>query len=346
MEKSNDKTIPPLCLPQEEQKEPQLALTRLFEETDLEYLKIHLWHFLKAVFSEDYFRLMGQPAIVCDIVEHIELIIDTFYMLSENEIKEEVVKPAIDRPDSEEADREYLINVSNIYRFYNGHIRRLRKEEVENLYLVVEDFFRFYNRNEWLEELKRWQYYALGNFSICMASDETRILEMYEHLEKLLEAAYLLHQRGTMKYNCAEQEIKKSLSAKKQARGIPVLLTARQQSEPFSYVCSYFRGTTLSEQTKELSGWIQAVFGNYVWDLHNPGELVFFYEETVKLIEAAFELYGEKESGVEWIEGSTVYRRPMPEPSGYRIYPHYLDEKEAEDPWLVLGELCQHQLEN
>jgi hypothetical protein len=334
----------PICLPPEEQKDPQLALMRLFEETDLEYIKIHLWHFLKAVFSEDYFRLTGQPVLVCDIVEHFKLIIDVFFLHFENERTQVTLESSVE--DSEASDREYMLNVSNIYRLYNGHIRRLRKVEIENLYLVGESFFRFYTRNEWLEELKRWQYYALGNFSICEASDETRILEMYEHLEKLAEAAYLLHQRGTMKHNCAELENKNSLSEMKSSLGMHVFLTAEQQSEPFVYVCSYFAGTTLSQHTRELSQWIQAAFGKYVWDLHDPGRLVSFYEKTVRLIEAAFELYMKRESGVEWIAGATDYCKPMPEQSGYWIYPHYLDEKEAKDPWLVLGELFDHSLEN
>lgn len=347
MEKINDLIMPPLCLLPDEQKDPQLALTRLFDETDFEYLRVHLWHFLKAAAAEDYFRLLGQPSLVCELVGHFELIIDMFYLLynnkNNNAKNSEVVIADVDRA---EADRHYMLNLYKIHKDYNGNIRRLGKEEIENLYLVVNSFFAFYSRNEWRKELKQWQYYALTNESLCVVYDGKNMIIVYEHLEKLLEAAYLLYEIGDMEHDLKEDEADDYFSAKKRSRGTPVLLTDTEQNDPFTYICGYFGGTTLSEHTKELSEWIQAVFGEYVWDLRDPGELVYFYEETVKLVEAAFELYNQKESGVEWIEGAASFGRPKKEPSGYHIYPHYLDKKEAGDPWLVLEELCEHRLGN
>jgi len=134
--------------------------------------------------------------------------------------------------------------------------------------------------------------------------------------------------------------LKKQLSGPNQ----PVFLTEEELKDPFLVVSHYFNGANVHEFQRELSAWIYAVFGNYVWNDQNPGELVFFYRETMKLIEAAFAIHILKGAGYEFAADSEKYFKPLRDRNGYGLLPHYLTPAEEANPHLVLAALCEFEL--
>jgi hypothetical protein len=78
---------------------------------------------------------------------------------------------------------------------------RLSDEEVENPMLVIEDFFSFGHLPEIRHML--WQWYkctVTGTFPRDLQRSERKeITHLFEHLEKLVEAAHLLNHRRLLK---------------------------------------------------------------------------------------------------------------------------------------------------
>lgn len=134
--------------------------------------------------------------------------------------------------------------------------------------------------------------------------------------------------------------LRKQLSGENQ----PVFISEEDIKDPFLIVSYYFNGAHVHEFQQELSKWIYAVFGNYIWDDHSPGELVFFYRQTMKLIEASFAIHVLKGAGVEFQRDPEKYFKPLRQRTGYTLIPHYLTAAEEANPYLVLAALCEYEL--
>lgn len=77
----------------------------------------------------------------------------------------------------------------------------LSKEEMENPYLVIDEIFDFAHLPDAKEILWEWMKTTVtGNFHKSLnAREREAILVLYEKLDRLLEAAYLLHMSGPLK---------------------------------------------------------------------------------------------------------------------------------------------------
>lgn len=74
--------------------------------------------------------------------------------------------------------------------------RKLSKEEVENPYQVIDNFFDFAHLPQIRTEL--WEMLKLtvsSSYHIQRRRDRANLLYFYEKLEQLVEAAHIIHQR-------------------------------------------------------------------------------------------------------------------------------------------------------
>lgn len=320
----------------EEQQDPLLAVDRLYDASDLEYLRCYLWQLFKAVISDEHYAFKGQPIIAWETVDQLETMIDIVYELQPDQHNSNEEESVPDDPVGR--DWKLMRNLYKIHHDHKGSIRRLTIEEINNLHLFAKAFFNFKSLEEWKSTLRHWLYFAISAESIYDASPQSDLVEVYEQLEKLIETTFLLHKRRSMTAETERQPVTKSDAQDFRS------LKKEGVADPLAFICRYFCDTTLSEHLTEMKDWIQAVFSTYIWHERAPSELVWFHDETVKLIEAAYWLYSEKKDGA--VSENRHYEKPLMEPFGYRIFPHYLNEKEEEDPWLVLEQLSATDFDN
>jgi hypothetical protein len=74
--------------------------------------------------------------------------------------------------------------------------RKLSKEEIENPYEVIDNFFDYAHLPQVRDEL--WEFLKLtvsSNYHIQPRRDRANLLHFYEKLEQLVEAVHIIHQR-------------------------------------------------------------------------------------------------------------------------------------------------------
>lgn len=74
--------------------------------------------------------------------------------------------------------------------------RKLSKEEIENPYQIIDNFFDFAHLPQIREEL--WEMLKLtvsSSYHIQPRRDRANLLYFYEKLEQLVEAVHIIHQR-------------------------------------------------------------------------------------------------------------------------------------------------------
>jgi hypothetical protein len=74
--------------------------------------------------------------------------------------------------------------------------RKLSKEEIENPYQVIHEFFDFAHLPEVRQAL--WYWLALtvtGSYHRKSCADKSNLIYLYERVEKLMEAVHIIHQR-------------------------------------------------------------------------------------------------------------------------------------------------------
>lgn len=79
-------------------------------------------------------------------------------------------------------------------------LHRLNAEEIHDPYAVLGQFFSTYHLKDLREVLWEWLSSALGNNgSYETRLDRSNLLFLYESLEKMAEAAYVIHRRSSRK---------------------------------------------------------------------------------------------------------------------------------------------------
>lgn len=176
------------------------AIDEIFQATDLEYLRVELWHFLKAVTTEKPFSFLGDPSTVLTMEKHLNKIITACRLILDVEEDQQGDLPAEDfQPFSQQqidADRQYMRDLRELNAQYDGMIRRLTLAETERPILAIKRFFKAYKYEEWQEILADWVEYGLSKVSICEATGECAEIIQYELLESLLEAIFLIWLQG------------------------------------------------------------------------------------------------------------------------------------------------------
>ncbi|MET7258689.1 HEPN domain-containing protein [Dyadobacter fermentans] len=171
-------------------------IAEFFHATDLEFVRIELWQFLKAVTTEKPFSFLGDPSTVLCLERHLQKIIKACRLLLD--VAEEYgigLNTSDFQPFSHaqiEADRQYMRHVRELNDRHGGMIRRLSLVETEEPLLAIKRVFNTYSYEQWQEILEDWVEYGLSKVSICEATGECVEIIQYELLESLLEAVYLI----------------------------------------------------------------------------------------------------------------------------------------------------------
>lgn len=171
-------------------------IAEFFHATDLEFVRVELWQFLKAVTAERPFSFLGDPSTVLCLERHLQKIIKACRLLLDVAEDGGTDLHAGDfQPFSHaqiEADRQYMRDIRELNDRHGGMIRRLSLAETEQPLLAIKRVFDTYNYDQWQEILEDWVEYGLSKVSICEATGECAEIIQYELLESLLEAVYII----------------------------------------------------------------------------------------------------------------------------------------------------------
>lgn len=173
-----------------------------FQPGDLDYFRVDLWQWLKAVTCERPFSFRGEPSTIITLQKQLtKIILASRMMLDAAQAFGEDVSCDRFQPFSEgqiASDRQYMREIKELTTKYGGAIRRLTLLEAERPILAVSRFFDAHSLEEWNEILDEWVEYGLSKISICEAIGESAQVFQYELLESLLEATYLIITRRTV----------------------------------------------------------------------------------------------------------------------------------------------------
>ncbi|WP_342089380.1 hypothetical protein [Dyadobacter sp. OTU695] len=171
-------------------------ISRFFHPGDLDYYRVDLWHWLKAVTCEKPFSFRGEPSTVVTLQKQLtKMILASRMMLDLAKTFGEDLSCDIFPPFSEEQianDRQYMREIKELTAKYGGTIRRLTLSEADRPILAIRRFFNAHSLEEWSEILDEWVEYGLSKMSICEATGECAQVFQYELLEALLEAFSLI----------------------------------------------------------------------------------------------------------------------------------------------------------
>jgi HEPN domain-containing protein len=172
------------------------AIAEFFHATDLEFIRVELWQFLKAVTTEKPFSFLGDPSTVLCLQRHLQKILKACRLLLDVAEDGGADLHVCDfQPFSHEqleADRQYIRGIQELNDRHGGMIRRLTLAETEQPLLAIQRVFNTYGYDQWQGILEDWVEYGLSKVSICEATGECVEIIQYELLESLLEAVYLI----------------------------------------------------------------------------------------------------------------------------------------------------------
>nr|WP_294896238.1 hypothetical protein [uncultured Pedobacter sp.] len=195
----NQQKIPEIrltMLNEEELIMPMKAIFNFFDATSQEYLRKELWELLKAALSVNCWTFMNEPGTVLDVKNKLEHLMEALYLLLK--VKEEndgEIILEIHPAGSEEQiqkERDELYQLYDVLNEYRGRVKRLIKVEAENPYLAIKALFTYHDLDEWKKTLSDWCEYALSKMTLQDVMNESLLLDL-EHLEKMLEVAYLFN---------------------------------------------------------------------------------------------------------------------------------------------------------
>jgi HEPN domain-containing protein len=172
------------------------AIVGIFHATDLDYMRIELWHLLKAVTTDRPFSFQGDPSTVLCLGELFNKMITACRLMldvaqTEGDDLPSNSFPAFS-PQQIAADRQSLRDMKELNSKYGGMIRRLSLAETQRPVLAIKRVFDIYSYDHWPRILEDWVEYGLGKVSICEATGECVEVIQYELLETLLEVIYLI----------------------------------------------------------------------------------------------------------------------------------------------------------
>jgi hypothetical protein len=99
-----------------------------FHATDLDFIRIELWHFLKAVTTEKPFSFLGDPSTVLCLERHLQKVITACRLLLDvaeddgTDLCTGNFQPF--SPAQIEADRQYMRDIRELNDRHGGMIRR------------------------------------------------------------------------------------------------------------------------------------------------------------------------------------------------------------------------------
>lgn len=211
---------------------------------------------------------------------------------------------------------------------------RLTITEIEAPYSVIGQFFECYTLPQIRACLKEMVFDA-----ICMDdNDAPSHVTTQDDLEKLIEAAWLIHQQELKKTSSIkeDQELKQEVKAihKEELTGDHTIIHDFFESLPLPSARGYILSTLKAAETKG------------VWKQSTPNDLLFFFENMESLLNAVFGIVAEhkklqqvllpKSTDRPDLTDYQLYCGNYDQPNPWDYVPRSLTVKEFRDPYKAL----------
>ena len=172
----------------EEIKDPMLVLSDFFSSDDIpgHLRELLLW---RSCILEDryYIDRKGNPSGVLFTYQlHISLI-EAMYLLVKPDRSKIMMRTAIHSVGQLEKEKQ-------VWSYFPEH---LTKAELLNPFIIIKAFFNTYTLPQYREFLYEWLEYSLSSNGAREFIETIDLITVYESLQKLYAAAWLMHQRTT-----------------------------------------------------------------------------------------------------------------------------------------------------
>jgi hypothetical protein len=155
----------------------------------------------------------------------------------------------------------------------------LTVSEIENPGAVLSFFFTCYN----LPDIRACLKELLHDSLRADGADACSHVSTHKDLEKLVEAAWIIHQQKEKGGNNTSHEA--ASSSLQQAIKV---FEKKRLTGSYKSIHSFFTFFTLPQARKYLSSAIKAAESETVWDKSTPTDLLAFFEDFDKLVDAVF----------------------------------------------------------
>jgi len=185
MKHNYDIEILPLHLWRNKETDAYKILYHFFDYTSLDMCRQQLKTWFAAAFAEDY-AWKDSPANLLFFYERFEVLLYACWLLSgknktNNTQKKKAAWFRVSALSQHKAER------IETFKFLNAY-------EIQTPVFVLSAFYEKTNLDTWRTELHNWLEAGLGKQTITHICDTENILPVMEQLQKLVEAAYCIHQ--------------------------------------------------------------------------------------------------------------------------------------------------------
>lgn len=175
----------PVLLDEDELKNPYKAIQLFF---DADHLSGHLEvlsYWQKLVVRPEYYNRQNCPTNLLYMYKVTSKLIEAAYILRKTKGKSVAGKMG------ELSEDDYFANESSKWRAFP---KNLGRKELLNPYRVFRKFFKAYSLEEYREHLYDWLSDGLSPYP-AYDVHATHLITVYENLQKLFEAAWIIHER-------------------------------------------------------------------------------------------------------------------------------------------------------
>ncbi len=173
----------------QEMANPRKALQSIFEISPPRHLEEELWCWFKSVISSNIWDY-AYPAHLIAFSARIERIVELAWLIEKK--RAGVFACLLERG---KADISFQPDAlpDNAWPFVPHH--HLRPAEVSDPYLVLADFFSYYDLEEVRNELIQWMQAALSPSTLLSQREPENLLLFYEMMVRLIRALHLIKSR-------------------------------------------------------------------------------------------------------------------------------------------------------
>lgn len=200
-------------LSKEEMANPNLVIVGFFSFIALAQARGYITGMLKAAFSGDYWKERSPGSLLFFHQNLVRLIEGTHVIISNKEqfMGQDAIPPSVYRHAVNQSiiDPLYYAGWQSDSTAWDFFPRYITKNEFARPYSVFFKFFRYYNLQEWKEELEDILFHALSKGSVLDTSSGSDLLTIHIYLQKLIEAAHLIEVRELHKAKNTKKTVSK-----------------------------------------------------------------------------------------------------------------------------------------
>ncbi|WP_124582151.1 hypothetical protein [Pedobacter sp. KBW06] len=173
----------------------------------------------------------------------------------------------------------------------------LSQNEIENPKVILKDFCLHNYLPAHLEQLKYWRNLLLSNKTYSRRNCPSDLFLQYRMTIKLLEAAWLLREKGRLNnFNPDESEkaLREEFLSKEQQefKFYPTVLSVEEIWNPGILFSKLFKQYKLTDYRRILQYWMSEALSPFCSDeLLMKAEIIIVYENLQKLYEASWLVY-------------------------------------------------------